>query len=503
MRAMPSTDQLPYALYTAAQVREFDRVAIEEYGIPGADLMERAGRRAFHWMQARWSGLSEILVVCGVGNNGGDGFVLARHARQGGLQVKVALLGDAQKLHGDALSMAEAWRALGGEIESYQGVPGRPGLIVDAILGTGLEREVSGIWAAAIEEINRHQAPVFALDIPSGLSADRGQILGCAIRADATLSFIGLKRGLFTGDGPDCCGEIAYDALDVPARLFARQLLSARRVDWRKLAGQVERRRRNAHKGDFGHLLLVGGGPGYPGAIRLAAEAGARSGAGLVTLATHPDHAASVNIGRPELMCRGVAQPDQLEPLLERARVVALGPGLGRDDWAERIYLKSGERALPLVLDADGLYWLSRHPDRRDDRIITPHPGEAARLLGVTTTDIQADRFAAVEALQQRFGGVVVLKGAGTLIADGSGQPPALCSDGNPGMASGGTGDLLTGIIGGLLAQGQAPRQAAELGVCLHATAGDRAARGGEIGLLAGDLLPELRRLLNGVSEDA
>lgn len=503
MRAMPTTDQLPYALYSAAQVREFDRISIEEYSIPGADLMERAGTRAFHWMQARWPGLSEIVVVCGVGNNGGDGFVLARHAKQGGLQVRVLQLGDPGKLKGDALAMAEAWQAVGGEIEPFNGLPGKPGLIVDAMLGTGLEREVGGAWAEAIDRINRHQAPVFALDVPSGLNADSGRVMGNAIRAEASLSFIGLKQGMFTGEGPECCGQVVFDALDVPARVYARQLLAARRIDWQKQGALMAKRRRTAHKGDFGHLLLIGGAPGYPGAIRLAAEAGARCGAGLVSIATHPEHANAINLGRPELMCRGVEWPEDLAPLLQRATVIALGPGLGRDAWGERLFQAASEVELPQVLDADGLYWLSRHPSRRDDRVITPHPGEAARLLESTSAEIESDRFAAVRALQARYGGVVVLKGAGTLISDGSSHPPALCSGGNPGMASGGMGDLLTGIIGALLAQGQDLRSACELGVSLHAAAGDRAAREGEIGMLAGDLLPHLRGLLNTNTLDA
>jgi NAD(P)H-hydrate epimerase len=503
MRAMPTTEQLPYALYTAAQVREFDRIVIEDYGIPGADLMERAGTRSYHWIQQRWPDLSELLVVCGTGNNAGDGLVLARHARQGGLRVRVLQLGDGAKLRGDALAKADAWRALGGEIEPYAGLPGRPGLIVDAMLGTGLERDVTGPWADAIDEINRHQAPVFALDIPSGLNADSGRVMGSAIHAEATLSFIGLKQGMFTGEGPDCCGEVGFDALDVPARTYGRQRLAVRRIDWHKQSDLMGLRRRTAHKGDFGHLLVIGGGEGYAGAARLAAEAGVRSGAGLVTVASHPEHAALLNVGRPELMCRGVETGEHLAPLIERASVIALGPGLGRDDWGERMFLAASASALPTVLDADGLFWLSRHQDRRDNRIITPHPGEAACLLGCSTAEVQADRFAAVRGLQERFGGVVVLKGAGTLIVDGSAHPPALCSDGNPGMAGGGTGDLLTGVVGAMLAQGQPLRQAAELGVSLHAAAGDLAATKGEIGMLAGDLLPELRSLLNRGAADA
>lgn len=503
MRVMPTTDELPYALYTAAQVREFDRIAIEELGIPGAELMERAGTRAFHWMRQRWPRLGEVLVICGVGNNGGDGFVLARQARSAGLRVRLLLLGEPEKLKGDALSMADAWQASGGEIEPFAALPGKPDLIVDAILGTGLEREVTGLWATAIDEINRHQAPVFSIDIPSGLNADSGRIMGCAAEAAATLSFIGLKQGMFTGRGPDCCGEIAFDALDLPARVYARQLLSARRIDWPKSSARLAPRQRTAHKGDFGHLLVIGGAPGYPGAIRLAAEAAARSGAGLVTVATHRDHVATMNLGRPELMCRAVDGMDDLAPLIQRASAIALGPGLGMSEWGERVYLAASGSGLPMVLDADGLNWLVRHPARRDNRVLTPHPGEAARLLGTTSGEIQADRFAAVRELQARYGGVVVLKGAGSLIGDGTAHPPALCSQGNPGMATGGSGDLLTGIIGAFLAQAFALREAVELGVCLHAAAGDRAAEDGEIGMLAGDLLPELRYLLNPGIADA
>jgi ADP-dependent NAD(P)H-hydrate dehydratase / NAD(P)H-hydrate epimerase len=497
MRATPMTEELPYALYTAAQVREFDRIAIEEFGMPGAQLMERAGGRAYHWMRARWPGLQEILVVCGVGNNGGDGLVLARLAKSAGLQVRVLQLGDAKRMQGEALAMANAWRQAGGEIEPYQALPGRPEIIVDAILGTGLLREVSGPWANAIEAINHHPAQVFSLDIPSGLHADSGRVMGDAIQATATMSFIGLKQGMFTGQGPDCCGQIVFDPLDVPAKIYARQLLSARRMDWSKLSRQLVPRRRTAHKGEFGHLLVIGGGAGYPGAVRLAAEAAARSGVGLVTVATHPDHAATINLGCPELMCRGVDSLEELVPLIQQATAIALGPGLGRNEWSEKIYLAAVGSGLPMVLDADGLYWLASYPMHRENRIITPHPGEAARLLDRSSREIQADRFAALRQLQARFGGVVVLKGAGSLVADGGSHPPALCSDGNPGMATGGSGDLLTGIIGALIAQEYDLREAAELAVCLHAAAGDRAAKGGEVGMLASDLLPQLRRLLN------
>jgi NAD(P)H-hydrate epimerase len=493
---MPHTEELPYALYRASQVREFDRITIEEYDIPGAELMERAGSRAYRFIRQRWPDLHEIVVVCGMGNNGGDGYVIARLASQAGLRVRVLQLGDALQLKGDALIMAESWTALGHPIEPFEDL-GNPDLIVDAVLGTGLERDVIGDWATAIEKINRHHAAVFAIDIPSGLHADTGRIMGCAIEAAATISFIGLKQGMFTGRGPDCCGEIVFDALEIPARVYAHQRLACKRIDWHKRAALVSPRRRTAHKGDFGHLLVIAGDRGYPGAARLAAEAAARSGAGLVTLATHPEHAHCVNLGRPELMVRGVNEVQEIEPLLQRADALVLGPGLGRSRWGEICYRAVQNSKLPRVIDADGLNWLAEQPQQQGKWILTPHPGEAARLLGCDTARIESDRFKAVEETQQRFGGVVILKGAGTLISDGSAQPTSLCSDGNPGMATGGCGDVLSGIIGAFLAQGYAYREAAELGVCLHAAAGDRAAEKGEIGLLAGDLLPEIRTLIN------
>ncbi|MCW4246462.1 MAG: NAD(P)H-hydrate epimerase, partial [Candidatus Thiodiazotropha taylori] len=319
MRVMPFTDSLPYALYRADQVRQFDRIAIDEFEIPGEILMERAGVRAFDLLRHRWPEVREILVVCGLGNNGGDGYVLARLALQAGISVRVLQLGDPGKIKGDALLKAEAWMALGQPLEPYQGLPGKPGLIVDAILGTGLERDLRGDWKSAVEQINQHQAPVFALDIPSGLNSDSGRVMGCAVKAAATISFIGLKQGMFTGNGPDCCGEVAFDALEIPAQIYARQLLACRRMDWSKVSASVSRRERSSHKGSHGHLLVVGGDQGYSGAIRMADEGGARSGAGLVTLATHPDHAPWSNLGRPELMCRGVDADTDLTPLLQQA----------------------------------------------------------------------------------------------------------------------------------------------------------------------------------------
>jgi NAD(P)H-hydrate epimerase len=491
----PAAAGLPYALYRAEQVRALDRCAIEQYGISAAELMRRAGAAAFRLLRERWPRARRIAVLSGSGNNGGDGYVVAAEALSAGLQVRLMQLGDHARLSDASAAAAHSFAARGGQAEPYRKLPGDVDLIVDALLGTGLARALTGHYAGAIAAINGARAPVLALDIPSGLEADTGAVLGTVVRADATLTFIGLKQGLFTGQGPACCGRVHFDGLAVPPAIYATQLVSARRIDWRKECELLPPRRRDAHKGIAGHVLVVGGAPGTSGAVRLAGEAALRSGAGLVTLATHPAHAALVNLTRPELMVSAVSDPDQLAGAAARADVVAVGPGLGQGDWGRALFDAALALARPLVVDADGLNLLAQAPQRRDDWVLTPHPGEAARLLGCVAADIARDRFAAATALQQRYGGVVVLKGAGTLIAGPGQRPIAVCSDGNPAMASAGMGDALTGIIAALLGQGLAAEQAAAAGVCLHAAAADLAAAGADRGLLAGDLMQCLPRL--------
>lgn len=490
--------QFPTQLYLAEQVRALDRCAITQFGIPGLTLMERAGAAAFGLLRSRWPAARHVTVLCGIGNNGGDGFVVARLALQAGLDVRLLQLGDTNKLQGDALASAENFCQAGGRIEPFSNLDFPTDLIVDAVLGTGLERAVSGAWETALLAANRHPAPVFALDIPSGLHSDSGRILGCAVRAETTITFIGLKQGMFTGEGPDCCGRIAVDDLEVPAEVYQTVQESARLLRWQTFAAQLVPRRRTLHKGDCGHLLLVGGDTGFLGAVRMAGEAALRTGAGLVSIATRPEHAALIASQRPELMCHGIERPEALLPLLARADAVAIGPGLGQQEWGQRMLRRVLQSKLPLVVDADALNLLAMEPEQRENWVLTPHPGEAARLLGCTTAEIQADRFQAVSQLQQRYGGVVLLKGAGTLISSAPGKQTGLCCEGNPGMASGGMGDLLTGIVGSLVVQGKAIKMAAEMGACLHGAAADLAARAGERGMLATDLLPAIRGLING-----
>lgn len=498
IRTLPAVDQLPRALYSAAQVRLLDAQAIERFAIPAATLMERAGQAAFELLRRRWPDVRRVVVLAGTGNNAGDGFVVARLADAAGLEVSVLQLGDRARLRGDAAANAARWAELGGDWREYERIPDDAGLVVDAIFGTGLERPVGGQWAAAIEALNARRTPCLAIDVPSGLHADTGVVMGCAVHAEATISFIGLKQGLFTADGPDCAGEVVFDALGVPAAVYAGTIAGARRIDWDKQVRLLGPRRRNVHKGHFGHVLVLGGNHGMGGAGRLAAEAALRVGAGLVSLATRERHLAPVLAARPELMVHAVEDPQQALPLLRQAGVLAIGPGLGSDAWARGLWDLALAAGRPMVVDADALRLLAASGLRRDDWVITPHPGEAASLLGVCNAEVQADRFAAVAQLQRRFGGCAVLKGCGSLVACEGAAPPAVCSEGNPGMASGGMGDVLTGVVAGLLAQGLGLRDAAECGVCLHAAAGDAAARaGGERGMLATDLMEPLRRLAN------
>lgn len=487
---------LPLALYRAESVRALDREAIEGAGIPGSTLMNRAGTAAFEVLHTRWPAVRRILVLCGPGNNGGDGYVLAREARHAGLMVAIQQLGG-RAPSGDARAALDAALAAGLTPQPFDASSlGGHEVFVDALLGTGLDREVQEEFRVAIEALNQAPSPCLSIDIPSGLNADTGAVMGAAVRAQATVSFIGLKQGMFTCEGPEHCGEIFFHDLSVPDSVYSGVPCSARRLELDPLRGLLPARPRDAHKGRFGHVLVVGGDIGYAGAVRLAAEAALRVGAGLVSVATRAANAAWLGAARPEIMCYPAESAADLKGLLDRATVVAVGPGLGRSSWAVNLLAHLLEREVPMVVDADALNLLALDPITEETWTLTPHPGEAARLLGLTVAQVQADRFRAVAELQRRYGGVAVLKGCGTLISGPNGDIH-LCHYGNPGMASGGMGDVLTGVVAGLMAQGLSSLDAATLGVALHARAGDRAAVAGQRGLLACDLFPHLRHLVN------
>ncbi|HVN42849.1 MAG TPA: NAD(P)H-hydrate dehydratase, partial [Steroidobacteraceae bacterium] len=477
-------------------VRDLDRAAIETFGVPGYELMTRAGHATLGALRALWPAARSLCVLSGPGNNGGDGYVIARVARAQGLRVTTVALAEPAALRGDAARAFADFLAGGGSTTAWSAHVLEADLIVDAIFGTGLTRPVDGVAAEVLRAVNAGGRPVVAVDIPSGLHADTGAVLGVAARAAATVTFIGRKAGFYLGEGPDYTGHVVFDSLGVPQETYREVGCVARLLEDALIRLALPRRPRTAHKGRNGHVLVVGGGPGMPGAARLAGEAALRAGAGLVTVATHPSSVGALAV-RPELMAAAVTGEAEFALAIERATVLAVGPGLGQSAWAQELLRAALASRRPLIVDADALNLLAGAQVRRDDWVLTPHPGEAARLLGLdSAAAVQRDRLAAAIALQSRFGGTVVLKGAGTIVK-GPEALPEICERGNPGMAVGGMGDVLTGIIAGIAAQCGDLALAARAGVLVHALAGDLAARKGERGMLAGDLLNQVRACVN------
>src|SRR5688572_11953541 len=440
---------LPVAVHTAAQVRALDRHAIDDLQLPSYSLMTRAGEAALGALRSCWPSAQRIAIVCGPGNNGGDGYVLARLAREQRLEVAVFGLHEPGRLQGDARRAHDDFVAAGG---------------------------TAGAWQANC--------------------LDSAEILGDAVRAERTLTFLGLKLGFYLGEGPNCVGVIMLDGLELPPQAWAHVDAAAALINEAAIAELLPRRRRTAHKGQQGSVLVIGGNIGMAGAARMAGEAALRAGAGLVTVATRNENVAAIVGARPELMCRGVVRAEDLTGLIAHADVIALGPGLGQDDWARTMFETALGSDRPAVVDADALNLLAQSPRANAHWILTPHPGEAARLLGKTTAEVQRDRLGSARAIGTRYGGIVVLKGAGTLVVSDEGLP-AICDRGNPGMASAGMGDVLTGVIAGIVAQRAELAAAARVGVLVHALAGDMAARRGERGLLATDLLAYLPTCVN------
>ena len=515
-------------VYPSADVRAFDQHAIESLGIPGLRLMHRAGRAAFDALRAKWPVAKRITVVCGGGNNGGDGYVLAGLAKDAGFDVQVVAVADPARLRGDALAAyrfaaaridppagpaagepcakADAPRSESPAENIERGVDSwlpRGDVIVDALLGTGSTGEVRKATAAAVARINAAGRPVLALDLPSGVDASTGALLTPhPVAAALTVTFVAAKLGLVTGPAVDCVGDLLLAPLDLPAGAFGGRTGIAV-LDGKALCRL--RRRPDAHKGDFGRLVVVGGDADMGGAVLLAGEAALATGAGVVRIATRGVNRTAVLARRPELMVRAADSAEDIDDLLDSASAVAVGPGLGRSPWAEALLVRCLAAGKPLVVDADGLNLLAAEgglPSLPANAVITPHPGEAGWLLGEDAAWVQSRRPQAAAALSAH-GAVAVLKGAGTLIAAG-GSVRGVCVGGNPGMATAGSGDVLAGIVGALLARGLDAASAAELGVWLHARAGDevagqraaggpRAANGARGTLLASDLVAALR----------
>ncbi len=505
---------------TRAQMREYDRLAIEEYGVPGAVLMENAGRGATDIVEQYLCPSGVAAIVCGGGNNGGDGFVIARHLTNRGYFVKVYLIADRKKLTGDAGLNINIFLKMNGEVIDCQ----EPGglaqhvdeleavdVIVDAMLGTGLTKEVRGPIREAIQILNFAPPPKVAIDIPSGISADTGHVLGIAVQATATATFGFLKRGLLLFPGAEHAGSIHVVDIGAPALAADQAGHDGKLLQEEDIKALISPRKADAHKGTFGHLLIMAGSLGKTGAAVLCAEAAMRSGAGLVTISTTLEAQQLLETKTCEVMVEHLLESSDspmteatikaLRELIKAKRAIALGPGCSTHPATAELLLRvMAEAEQPLVVDADAINILAQNPDAAQDinvpMVLTPHPGEMARLANTDVRTVQADRVSIARAQAERFQAVVVLKGAHTIIAAPDGSL-FINPTGNPGMASGGVGDALTGLIGSFISQGHDSLEAACVGVYLHGLAADHAAKTrGERGLVTSDLIEALSEIL-------
>ena len=499
-------------LYTREEVRELDRVAIEDYKIPGISLMERAGEAAFTVIKNKWPSVKKLIIFCGVGNNGGDGYIVAKLAIEADYEVIVYQLGDINKLKGDALLAYKQASSKGilpiewDEVSSskfnnnflcddFNSSAIHSTVIVDAICGTGLNAKLTGLWLIAVEAINNAKISVLSIDIPTGLDANTGVPLGEAVYSTVTVTFIGQKQGMYTGKACDYCGEIIFSSLDIPIEVYGHVKYKVIKQSLKDLHNCLPKRKASYNKCDLGKVLVIGGGPGMGGAVRMAAEAALRTGAGLVYVITHPSHANYISMARPELICYGVDNNnivEVLDEILIKDPIILLGPGLGKLTWSKNIFqtILDLDYKFPMVVDADGLNLLAQNPIKLVNCILTPHPGEAARLLNIKISDIEQDRFKTITKLKEKFASTVVLKGAGSLVTYQ--DKIGICCLGNASMATAGMGDILAGIIAGLLAQKLNCEDAAACGVCLHSSIGDLVSKQGKYGIIATDLLAKL-----------
>ena len=489
-------------IYSTEQARAIDLRASQEFAIPSAELMARAGRAAAALLLSRWPLAQRILVLCGPGNNGGDGYVVANLLTAAVRDVAVFAYGEPQAARNpDAYAASQVYRQKGVFVSANElnQALADADLVVDALFGIGtrpLSSDLADELAAIVTRLNALNKPVLALDVPSGLNSDTGAC-DLAVRASETITFIAYKLGLFTGQARRFVGALSLAPLDLAPAVFAGIEPVAQALSSSAFA--KTQRSAVAHKGQFGHVWTVGGAPGFAGAVHLCAQAALRAGAGRVSVITDVSNVAGLVTARAELMVRSDAQlPDFLTGM-----VLAIGPGLSKSGWARRLFAQALNWSGPRVFDADALNLLAELDlDRTGSSILgpntvlTPHPAEAARLMGVDTAAIESNRPAAAHALAAKYGCVVLLKGAGALIAAPN-LPLGVCVFGNAGMASGGMGDVLTGVIAALLAQGLEPFDAAEQGALLHAQAGDRAAAVGMRGMIAGDVINELRGVMN------
>ncbi|GAA0859846.1 NAD(P)H-hydrate dehydratase [Aliiglaciecola litoralis] len=498
LSAQLSAQRLPQNLYSSQSVKDGEVLCAKQHAISMYQLMEEAGNAASKWLCQQITPHSKVVVVVGTGNNGGDGYVAAKQLLKQGYAVKLCSVAPTKTLMGEAQTARLAWLEAGEKIaDALQQDFTEFDVILDALLGTGLQGKVRDDYQDVIEAINASGVEVFSIDVPSGIDADTGASLGASVVAKSTITFIGIKSGLVTGNGKQHTGTLSVSPLSIGDTFCSTVTASGRLISYACFA-PLPQRALNSHKGDHGKLVCIGGNKGTAGAIRLSAEAALRCGAGLVKVYCHANSVSSVLQGRPEIM----ASDQHLSQMLDWADCIVMGPGLGQDAWSRECfnqvlsYLVHHDKSV--VLDADGLNLLTQHKEKLQltNFIITPHAGEAARLIDSTAVQVEADRYKSATLLQQQYAATCILKGPGSVIRHGRGT--FVCSDGNPGMSTAGMGDLLSGVLGAMMAQGMHSEDAGVYGTCLHSAAADRAAEDlGQRGMIAGDLLPYLRKLVN------
>ncbi|HIF9077237.1 NAD(P)H-hydrate dehydratase [Photobacterium damselae] len=474
------------AFYDTEQVKIGEQGIANELKITMYELMQKAGTAVFQALVQSYPDARSLIIFVGKGNNGGDGYVVARLALLAGYRVQVYHHGDQDNLTSDSHKAKQDYLNVGGSLLTYDDLDFQNiDLVIDALLGTGLNGDMYPETCALIHKINHLNLPIMSIDIPSGLCANTGFASKDVIKADITVCLIAIKSGLITGSAREYVGKLVLDDLGVNEpfckNAFAKGILTY---------AKIKPRKPTYHKGNSGHSLVIGGDAGMGGALLLSSEACLRSGAGLVASLTDTTNVMPSLVRTPEVMASDWQDQEMLSQRLSWATALGFGPGLGLSSFAKHLFIQISQQTLPKVFDADALNILSLTPNFDDLRILTPHPGEAARLLNCTIKDIEQDRYQAVQKIQSKYGGVVVLKGAGTVIYDG--KQFFVCAIGNASMATGGMGDVLTGVITSLLAQGYNTTQAAVYGVHIHSLAGDLATKTKPIGLIASDVIAYL-----------
>ena len=497
-----ASHMLSKKIFSTQKISSIERSAILEKKGNDLTLMRKAARFSWNEIRKKYPNTKKWLILCGIGNNAGDGMALASIALKNNFDVKIYYFFPEKTFTGCAAVVHNELKCLAPqntlEIIDYldEGILNDSDLIIDAIFGIGINRPIDNSKIPKINLINNQDAAIVSLDIPSGVHPDSGQIMGAAIRASMTITFISHKLCFYFGEGKDLSGDIKCSHLNISQKYFSGLTEDMRIINKSYTQKKLLKRKSDTHKGDYGHVLIVGGGPGMHGAALLSGESSLRGGAGKVTIFMHESHRSLINKARPELMFIFSNEGINIQSILSKVDVVAIGPGLGLDDWARSVFKYVNLSNKPLVVDADALNILSEKNLKRDDWVLTPHPGEAATLMGKSSLEIQENRLLYLKKLKDSYGGTIVLKGKNTLIGSKD-IVTNICTQGNPGMASAGMGDVLTGLIAAMISQGMDHFEAASVGVEVHARAGDLAARGGERGLIAGDVINEIRGCVN------